>query len=59
MNDIERAQQLLRDNGYERLAVEFREAAGAALQAARSLVGRMPQDIPPAEEPMHVFRPKP
>jgi hypothetical protein len=58
MSDIERAQQLLREQGYERLATEFRDAAGAALQAARNMVGRMPRDIPSAEEPVHVFRPK-
>jgi hypothetical protein len=58
MSDVERAQQLLRDKGYGRLAEEFRDAAGAALQAARTMAGRMPKDITPAEEPVHVFRPK-
>lgn len=58
MSDSERAQQLLREQGYERLAAEFRDAAGAALQAARNMVARLPKDISPAEEPVHVFRPK-
>lgn len=58
MSDIERAQQRLREQGYEKLAAEFREAAGAALQAARGMVGRMPKDLAPAQEPVHVFRPR-
>lgn len=58
MSDVELAQRLLRDKGYGRLAEGFGDAAGAALQAARTMAGRMPKDITPAEEPVHVFRPK-
>jgi hypothetical protein len=59
MSEIEQAQLLLREMGYERLAAEFSEAAGAALRDAREMAGKIPRDILPAEEPAPMSRPEP
>lgn len=47
---------LLRARGFERLADEFPDQAGAALAAARAMRAALPQAPPPEAEPAPVFR---
>ncbi len=53
---VAEARSLLRARGFERLADEFPDQAGAALAAARAMHAALPQPPPPEAEPAPVFR---
>jgi hypothetical protein len=52
----EAAVRALQARSFDRMAKEFRAAAGPALAAARTMAARRPP-IDPLAEPTHTFRP--